>query len=288
MKKLWFIALLLLSAVSCRMATTLADTATDLLRGEVVARVGDHRLHRSELENYIPGGVNESDSIALAQQYIYAWAEDLLLLDMAQSQLSPAEMDVSKELEQYRRTLLKYRYEQRYIDQRLDTLITDEEISAFYRDNPDKFRLDRPIVKARYLIIPADAKSVKTLRRSMSSDDESEVLGAGELAATAAIKYVDSSDSWMDAITLAQELGTDYRTLLGHIKSSFAEWTDENGILKIAYITEMVAEGKTAPQDYCTGRIRDLILSGRKHQLETSLEQHLLEEAIRDNKFVIY
>ena len=121
------IGALMLSAVSCKMVGQIQETATELFRGEVVAKVGDHKLFRSQLDNYIPGGVSASDSAALARQYINAWAEDLLLLDMAEEQLSEAEKDVSAELERYRQTLLKYRYEQLYVDQRLDTLITDEE-----------------------------------------------------------------------------------------------------------------------------------------------------------------
>ena len=50
----------------------------------------------------------------------------------------------------------------------------------------------------------------------------------------------------------------------------------------------MVPEGKPAPEEYVTERIRDLILSARKHELETGLEQDLLEDARKNNKFVIY
>ena len=48
--------LALLGAVSCKAVTHLHEGATELFRGEVVARVGDHRLHRSQLESYIPAG----------------------------------------------------------------------------------------------------------------------------------------------------------------------------------------------------------------------------------------
>jgi len=288
MKKWILIGLAALTVLSCKMVDHLGDTATELFRGEVVARVGDHRLHRTELESYIPAGVSSEDSAGLARQYIRAWAEDLLLLDMADEQLSKEEKDVTQELESYRRALLKYRYEQLYINQRLDTLVTDEEIDAYYKANPDKFMLERPVVKARYMIIPADSHSLRDLRRKMSSDDSAEVMEAENLALTATIKYADQSDTWMDAITLAQELGTDYRSLVGAIKNQFAEIPDESGNLRIAYIADIVQAGKTAPLEYCSERIRDIILNTRKHNLTLGLEQDLLEDATRNNKFVIY
>ena len=288
MKKWLFIGMASLALLSCKMVDRLSDTATELFKGEVVARVGEHRLHRSQLESYIPAGVSSEDSVGLAQQYIRAWAEDLLLLDMADEQLYKEEKHVSEELESYRRSLLKYRYEQLYINQRLDTLVTDEEVEAYYQANPDKFILDRPVVKARYMIIPADSHSLKEIRTLMSSNEDSDVLEAESLAYTAAIKYGDSSDTWMDAITLAQELGTDYQSLLGSIKNQFAELPDNAGNLRIAYIVDIVLQGKTAPEEFCAERIREIILNTRKHALTTSLEQDLLEDARRNNRFVIY
>lgn len=288
MKKFFFILMLLAGVASCKLVEGLSDTAAELSRGEVVARVGSHRLHKTELQKFIPAGVSPEDSAGLAQGYIKAWAEELLMLEMAQTQLSKQQKDVSAELEEYRRSLLKYRYEQLYINQRLDTLVTDEELSEYYKANPDKFKLDRPVLKSRYLIIPADSRSLKTIRGKMSSEDDYDALEADSLAFTVAIKYVDSSDNWMDAITLAQELGTDWRTLISSIKNSFFEFTDDAGIMHLAYIVEMVPAGKPAPLEYSRERIKDIILSTRKHALETSLEKNLLEDAIESKKFVIY
>lgn len=188
LKRIGIILALLASVVSCKMVNQLQETASELFRGEVVARVGDHKLYRSQLEDYVPSGLSPEDSAGLARQYINAWAEDLLLLDMAEEQLSPEEKDVSEELEAYRRTLLGYRYRQLYIDRRLDTLVTDEELERYYREHQERFKV----------------------------------------------------------------------------------------------------EGKTAPLEDCSQHVRDLILSERKHRLETRLDEQLMADAIKRKKFVIY
>jgi len=288
MRKYVYIAVLLMAATSCKVATTIVDTTNELLRGEIVARAGSHKLHREQLESYIPTGVSREDSINLAHQYINAWAEDLLLVDMAEEQLSEAEKDVSEELEDYRRTLLKFRYEQRYIEQRLDTLVTDEEIVRYYNANLGKFRLERPIVKARYLTLPAGSKNLNTLRKLISSDDAQSAAEAANLSTTVAIRYVDAANAWQDALLLAQDLGMDYGKMMASLKGQFVEWTDENKILHLACLVDMVPEGQTAPLEYCIPRIRDLILSGRKHELETQLEQDVLQDARKNKKLVIY
>ena len=138
------------------------------------------------------------------------------------------------------------------------------------------------------MIIPADSRSLNEIKKKMSAKDDESILQADSLAFTSALKYVDSSETWMDAITLAQELGVDYSVLLSSIKNSFAEITDDAGNLHLAYIVEMVPGGKPAPLEYCSDRIKDIILSARKHSLESSLEKNLLQDAIQSKKFVIY
>ena len=64
--------LIVLLATSCQLVHRVSDSAAELFGDEVVARVGEHKLQKSELEAYIPAGVSSEDSLALARQYINA------------------------------------------------------------------------------------------------------------------------------------------------------------------------------------------------------------------------
>jgi hypothetical protein len=278
----------LMAASACQMVHRVSDSAAELFGDGVVARVGEHRLMRSELADYIPAGVSSEDSLSLAQRYINAWAEEHLFMDMAESRLSKEEQDVSKELEEYRRTLLKYRYEERYINERLDTLISDEEVRNYYKEHTDKFLVDRPLLKTRYMVIPADSRSLKTIKELMSSDDAMDAIAADSLAFTAALRYVDSSDSWMDAILLARDLGTDEVSMMKALRNRFIELKGDDGNLRVAYVVDIVQKGNPAPLDYCEERIKDILLSSRKHDLVSGLERDLLKDALGKGKFVIY
>ena len=276
------------AACACQMVNRVSDTAAELFGDAVVARVGPHRLTRSELADYIPTGVSSEDSLGLAQQYIKAWAEELLFVDLAETRLSDDEKDVTKELEEYRRTLLKYRYEERYINERLDTLISDEEVRDYYQAHKDKFLVDRPLLKTRYMVIPAGSRNLRRLKELMASEDVVDAVAADSLAFTAAIKYVDSSDNWMDAILLARDLGTDEVSMMKALRGRFIELKGDDGNLRVAYLVDIVQKGSPAPLDYCAERIEDIILSARKHELVSSLERDLLNDALGKGKFVIY
>lgn len=270
------------------MVGSMVESAESLFGDEVVARVGNHKLHRSDLEKYIPAGVSADDSLALAARYINSWATELIFLDMAEKELSDAEKDLTEEIEEYRTALLKYRYEQHYIAERLDTLVTEAEVKAYYESQKEKFNLEVTILKARLLVIPAKSGHLKTLKKLMSSDDVEEVLEADTLARKAAIFYSDMSDSWTDAITIAKQLGTDYETLLSSISGKFAQIKDDDGNLRICYVADIVRAGRTAPLEYCYDTVRNLVVSGRKHALLNGLERDLIEDALAKKKYEVY
>lgn len=256
--------------------------------GDVVARVGQHKLYLTELEAFIPNGVSPEDSANLADQYIRSWAADQLYLDMASEQLSKSEKDVSRELEAYRNSLLRYRYEQRYVNERLDTTVTRNEIEEYYETHDDLFVLDIPILKARFLDIMEDSPNYETIRRMMSSNKYEDIAEADSLAYSSALRYADWSDRWIDAVTLAREFGTDYGTMLSKLSGSYIEMREERGDVKVAYVLDTRRAGTLAPLDYCEDRIRNIIISTRKQKLLTTLEQDLLENALSKENFIIY
>ena len=95
------ILIVLPSLSSCRAISSF------LKGGEVIAEVGSEKLYRSDLNAIIPKGISQEDSTYLAKQYINTWAAEMVFLGIAEEQLSKTETDVTKELEDYRTSLLK-------------------------------------------------------------------------------------------------------------------------------------------------------------------------------------
>lgn len=284
MKSLHFIGLGILAVVMCS-----CQAVRDFIHDDdVIAEVGVHKLYRTDLEAFVPNGLSAEDSTNIADQYIRSWASEQLYLDMASEQLSKSEKDVSKELDAYRSSLLKYRYEQRYVNERLDTAVTSHDIEEYYEAHKDLFILDVPILKARYVDIMQDSPNLETIRRKMSSTKYEDVEMADSLAYSSALKYADHSEEWIDAVSLAREFGTDYGTMLSKLSGSYIEIQEERGDVKIAYVLSMQKAGTLAPLEYCEERIKDIIISNRKHRLLSDLEQSLLEDAVAREKFKVY
>lgn len=282
MRKFWLLIFALPALCSCHAITSLIHD------DEVVARVGEEKLYLSELLRYIPDYVSSEDSASLAGQYISAWAKDRIVMQVASETLSPSEMDVTEELEDYRRSLIKYRYEQHYVNERLDTLVTASQIEDYYKANQDEFVLERPILKIRFVDIMNDSQSKETILKMMSSSSYSDIERADTLAHSAALRYFDSSDTWIDAAVLSKEFGTDWISMMDALKGDFIKIEPAGrGDLLAAFVCDIIRSG-TAPLDFCEGSIRNIILSSRKHELLESLERDLLKEAVENDQFVTY
>lgn len=255
---------------------------------QVVAKAVGKKLYRSEVVRFIPPSVSAEDSLALAMQYINAWAGELIMNEMAEKQLSKSEKDVSAELEDYKNSLLKYKYEQHYIQERLDTVVTAEQIISHYKANPDLYKLTVPIVKARFVKFPQGYPLKEQLVHLLMSDQEDSDVQLDSLSYNTAAGFKTYGDKWVDIVTLARDFGMDYGTLLGALRDSVIDLTDSQGMEYVARIAAFIPGGKVAPLEYCMEKIRDIIISQRKYSLSTSLEQDLLDDALENGKFVIY
>ena len=268
--------------VSCRAISNF------LRNDEVVAAVGLYKLYRSDIDAVVPKGISAEDSTRLAMQYINTWASDLVYVSIAEEQLSKTEKDVAKELEDYRKSLLKYRYEQLYVNERLDTAVSEDLVEEYYNAHQEKFILNRPLIKARYLRISSDSPNLVPIRRKMSSSEANDLIEADSLAFSSAVKYTYWRNEWVDVTTLAREFGEDYASVMASMKDRWIHRKDTSDMTELAYVAEIVNAGDVAPLEFCRPQIKDIIISTRKQNLLVTLEQDLLKDARENGKFVIF
>ena len=252
---------------------------------QVVAKVGKEKLYLSELADYIPAGSSPEDSASLALQYINSWASERLYVKAAERGLSKEEKNVSAELEAYRRSLLGYKYEQHYINDRLDTLITNAQTEAYY--NSHREALELPL-KLRFVDIMSDSPNYNEILGKLPSDSGSALEDLDSLVHVSALRYFDSSQEWVDAAVAAREFGLDYNTMLSKLQNGFIiHELEDRGETRAAYVFDIRRTGQ-APLEYCRNSIRDNILIERKRDLLRNLEQDLLTNALESKEFVIY
>lgn len=280
MKNLLLLLLSLCLLASCRMFDR-------LFGDDIVARVGGEVLYRRDIEALNIKGFSPEDSARIVSRYVMSWAKNKLLLDLAESRLSKQEKDVDDQLEEYRRQLLVYRYQKSYVEQRLDTLILEDEYRSFYDSNPHSFNAQIPFFQGIAIKVSLNSPNINTIRNLSRKADEDSRAKLGELCYISAEKYFFMQE-WTQLDFIAHQLGMDMQDIADAIEKSGRFDLEKSGYQYIVYADDYVHQGDLIPYPAARNRIKEVILSRRKQELIATLERNLLNDAMNSSKLIIY
>lgn len=253
-----------------------------------LARVGDQVLYLSELRSVLPQGLSPEDSIMLTEDYIKKWIISELMVRKAEENLTPALKDLTKELNDYRNSMLTYRYKMELMLQRLDTTVNDREINDYYNLYKDNFILSKDIVKAIYIQIPKEVsqpEQVKVFCEQVTDDNLRELR---EFCVKYAVTYDIFVDNWVELESVAQYLPEqieDNQQLLR--RNAMIELRDEKAYHLLCIIEYRLANS-VAPIEYVSENIKNLIINKRKLDFLKKIEEDVYTEGIRNSKFKLY
>lgn len=280
MKRLLIYLFGLIVVPSC----SLIDFFTDK---DVVAEVGKEELTLSDLEKIIPKNLSKEDSIVLANQYITSWAKRMLLYSKAQEELSNEDKNVDQQLQEYKMQLLIFRYQDKYLMERLDTTVSDEEGQEYYNKHKDLFVSQDGAARGRYLVINRDSRNLPAIIRAAKGRNEEDVQAFEELASAFAVRYEDFSDAWITLPDLSREMGCGFVELKERISASDMVEINDSLYTKLFVAIEKVLPGKVAPYDYSRRKVREIFLGRRKQELIKTLEEEIYTEALNNKDLKI-
>ena len=138
---------------------------------DVLVSVKGRTLNRSEVNKLIPRGISSADSLLLAEGFTKKWVKDVLVYDVALRNLGDEKEEVDKLVEEYRRSLVRYRYQERLVEEKLKTDIRESDKLNYYEENQKKFILDKGLIKGLFLKIPVDAPGLTDVKKWYKSTD---------------------------------------------------------------------------------------------------------------------
>jgi hypothetical protein len=254
---------------------------------EKVAQLHGKTIYKSEIKALIPAGTVGPDSLAMLKQYINSWAVKNLIADKAEKELSKDEKDVRKEIEEYRNSLLVFRYEQKYIQNNLDTNITDEECKEYYKNNSSNFTRTSSVVKARIIKISKNSPNNTLIKKLYDSPYTEDVEELQRISYNSADRYNNFNNEWTDMENVAREVPLDLQTCEKAAWSKSCIETSDSLYNYYVYFAQKIAPDAPAPFEYHKPKIKEIILSKRKQALLAKLEEDLIKDALKHNDLKI-
>ena len=162
-----------------------------------VARAKGNFLYKEDLEGLVPPEIKGQDSIDRVNKFIDDWMRKQLLIQEAADQIDFEQAEIERKVLDYRYSLMGYEFQQYYIDQHLNSEISDEEIQQYYDQNIDNFGLKQNIIRGKFIKIPVEAPNTNRVKRLVQSNksEDFEDLKAYCLSFATAYQLYDSV--WM-------------------------------------------------------------------------------------------
>ena len=255
---------------------------------EPVARVFDKYLYPHDMLDILPTNISKSDSVIIARDFIEKWIKQQLLLTKAELNLTDDEKNVDKQIENYRTSLLIYKYEQSLIKQKLDTFVSPTEIKNYYNEYSSNFVLNANLVKALFMQIPRTSPEIWKARWWYKSENEEDIKKLEDYCYQYAAKYDYFDDDWIYFSEIEKILPIKIDNTERYLKYRKFIETKDSTFYYFVNIRDYRLVDTVAPLETVRENIRNIIFNKRKIQLIKELESEIYNDALNRNNFTIY
>lgn len=266
-------------AISILLFACAPKAPEDAAPNDAAARAFDKFLSWDEVKAIVPDAANPEDSALLAERYINDWMKEQVLLYTAEQRLPENQKQFEEELEAHRKALLTYAYENLFVQQRLDTLISEEEITRFYEDNQNIFALNDYIVKVKFVVLPESTPKLKQFKKLFESNDQEDLIKLEQFCVdNGAVYYIDT-ESWMYFEELLTKIPIDVYNIEAFLRqNNRAEFSEEGKLYFVKFI-EFKLKDTVSPLPLVESSIKSMILNRRKKELLAKMRDEIFLDA---------
>ena len=256
--------------------------------GDALASVGGQVLNRSDVTSLIPRGVSSEDSLLIAESIVTKWVKDLLVFDVALRNLGSEKEEVDRLVEEYRRSLVRYRYQERLVEEKLQAEIKEGDKRAYYEENQDKFILDKGLIKGLFLKIPIDAPGLADVKKWYKSSDVDALEKIEKYSLQNATIYDYFYDKWVDFDEVMENIPVQVSDPNAFLKANKVVEAADSSFCYLLNIKEYLPIGGVEPYDYADARIMELLMNQRKVDFLRNFEDELYNDAVRNGEVTFY
>ncbi len=253
-----------------------------------LARVHNKFLYESDIKSLFNSNISKEDSIVVARNYINDWIKKQLLMQKAELNLNEESKDIEKQIEDYRSSLLIFKYKQELIKQKLDTIITNQEIENYYNEYSGNFILNHNIVKALFLKISKEAPENDKVKRWYKSNDQENLSRLEDYCYQYATKFDDFDNKWIPFNNLLIEIPTNINDQERYLRYNKYIETEDDLFYYFVKINEYSLKSTVQPLEYAQLKIKSILLNKRKFTFIDELENTIYNDALNRNEFIIY
>jgi hypothetical protein len=248
-------------------------------QGKAIAKVNAAVLTDKEINDIVPAGMTGTDSLAFLKNYINKWAYNEAFYQQALSYLSEEEQDITRELDNYKKELISYRFEIKLINDKLDTIVSNDEIETYYNANAENFLLKNNIVKVLYVKTPVSIPNLEKFKKLCYSTNPKDAEQLKALCIQYANNYYMNDNTWLMFDDLKKEM-----TQLNEVpeytvqKGKTFEFTDVASFYFLK-ILDVKSKNTLSPLNFEKNNIKNMLINQRKQKLINAIKKDFFDKA---------
>ena len=255
---------------------------------DALVKVNDRILTRNEVESLIPKGTTSADSLLLAESYIKKWVKDELVLKIAQRNLGSDKETIDKLVDAYRRSLLRYRYQEKLIQEKLSDEIQESDVLTYYDTNKEKFVLDKNLIKGLFLKVPADAPNLSEVKTWYKSGNVASLEKIEKYSIQNAAIYEYFFDKWVDFDEIRNNIPNQISNPESFLRTNKILEVTDSSFCYYLNIRQVLLKGQVEPFEYAEPRIREILINQRKLDFIKEFEEELYNDALDGGDVIFY
>ncbi len=271
--KIAFVILSLLAISACNQQTEKAGKG-------VIVSIGSETLTREALEASIPLGLSKQDSLIAAENFIQLWIQDELMYEIANKNVADKD-EIERLVENYRQALIIYRYQEQLVQEKLSKAISKKNITDYYEEHIDNFKLDSPLIKGMFLKIPSDAPNIDDVRNWYKSTKQKDIESLDKYIVKNAVTYDDFLNHWVDLQSIKDKLPT------GKLEENILQRNIEVRDSSFYYflsIHDYLRPGDFEPEEHAEPYIREILINQKKTDFLRGVENDLYNKALKKGR----
>jgi hypothetical protein len=242
-------------------------------------------LSQEDLDEKIIDTGNPKDSVGMQKKVIEEWGKESLFYQEAMTKLKEEEIQVDKQVAEYRKDLVNYIYQTKIIEANLDTNVNNGEVEEYYNENKESFILKDNIVKVNYFKIPLKAQALNKMKGMIYSTKPKDKENLIALCSQYAENFFVNDSTWLYLDDVKKEIPKlreqdDIYIYAGRIME-----INDDEFYYFLRIKELKSRNSVSPLNFEKQNIKKMIVNQRKTQLIRQYKQQLLEKAIEEKRF---
>ena len=259
------------------------DSATKNGDDPIIAEVYARKLYASDMAQLKLSSSSGADSLAMANAYVEQWIRDNLMLIEAEKK-RPSDLNIQKLVNDYRSSLLRFHYEKKIIEEKLDTVISSDEMNQFYDENKSQYLLSEPILKAQIAITDITEEDNGRMQQLWVQNEWKQIKS---LCAQIDCAYFTEETNWISLST--------FRDLVPAEVMSFESVKNKRKIKEekekykfFLKINDFRDENEIPPLEFVQDQLTRVILHKRKQKILRDLTENLYETELKKNNVKVH